>query len=82
MCGFRVYPLPPTLALIDSVKLGKRMDFDPTSWCAWPGATSRCAGCRPGCTTRRTASHFACARQRADLEDAHPLFFGMLLRAR
>ena len=28
MCGFRVYPLPPVLALIDSAKLGKRMDFD------------------------------------------------------
>lgn len=28
MCGFRVYPLPATLALINSVKLGKRMDFD------------------------------------------------------
>ncbi|MDU4249650.1 glycosyltransferase family 2 protein [Pseudomonas sp.] len=29
MCGFRVYPLGPTLELIDSAKLGKRMDFDP-----------------------------------------------------
>jgi glycosyltransferase involved in cell wall biosynthesis len=28
MCGFRVYPLPATLALIDTVTLGKRMDFD------------------------------------------------------
>ena len=28
MCGFRVYPLAPTLALIDQVDLGKRMDFD------------------------------------------------------
>lgn len=28
MCGFRVYPLAPTVALIDSVRLGKRMDFD------------------------------------------------------
>lgn len=28
MCGFRVYPLQPTVALIDSVKIGKRMDFD------------------------------------------------------
>ena len=28
MCGFRVYPLAPTLALLDSVELGKRMDFD------------------------------------------------------
>nr|WP_272888988.1 glycosyltransferase family 2 protein [Stutzerimonas stutzeri] len=28
MCGFRVYPLPPTLALLDSTTLGQRMDFD------------------------------------------------------
>ncbi|NVJ23530.1 MULTISPECIES: glycosyltransferase family 2 protein [Myxococcus] len=28
MCGFRVYPLAPTLALIDSVRIGRRMDFD------------------------------------------------------
>ncbi|POA22064.1 glycosyl transferase [Pseudomonas sp. FW300-N1A1] len=28
MCGFRVYPLPPTLAVIDSARVGKRMDFD------------------------------------------------------
>ncbi|MGA6099679.1 glycosyltransferase family 2 protein [Stutzerimonas marianensis] len=28
MCGFRVYPLRQTLALLDSTRLGKRMDFD------------------------------------------------------
>lgn len=28
MCGFRVYPLAPTLALINAVDIGKRMDFD------------------------------------------------------
>lgn len=28
MCGFRVYPLVPTLALIGKKKLGARMDFD------------------------------------------------------
>jgi hypothetical protein len=28
MCGFRVYPLVPTLALLDSQRLGPRMDFD------------------------------------------------------
>ncbi|MGP0171796.1 glycosyltransferase family 2 protein [Pseudomonas sp. NCHU5208] len=28
MCGFRVYPLRATLALLDTVKLGRRMDFD------------------------------------------------------
>lgn len=29
MCGFRVYPLEPTLRVLDSERLGKRMDFDP-----------------------------------------------------
>jgi predicted LPLAT superfamily acyltransferase len=28
MCGFRVYPLAATIALLDSVRLGRRMDFD------------------------------------------------------
>lgn len=28
MCGFRVYPLQSCCALLDKVKLGKRMDFD------------------------------------------------------
>lgn len=28
MCGFRVYPLAPTLALLDWQQLGPRMDFD------------------------------------------------------
>ncbi|BAP81380.1 glycosyltransferase family 2 protein [Stutzerimonas stutzeri] len=28
MCGFRVYPLPATLALLDATTLGQRMDFD------------------------------------------------------
>jgi glycosyltransferase involved in cell wall biosynthesis len=29
MCGFRVYPLPPVVRLIDEARLGRRMDFDP-----------------------------------------------------
>ena len=29
MCGFRVYPLASVVALFDSVRLGRRMDFDP-----------------------------------------------------
>jgi glycosyltransferase involved in cell wall biosynthesis len=28
MCGFRVYPLASTVALLNGVKLGQRMDFD------------------------------------------------------
>jgi len=29
MCGFRVYPLAATLAVLDGETLGRRMDFDP-----------------------------------------------------
>lgn len=29
MCGFRVYPIEPTMAVIDSSQMGRRMDFDP-----------------------------------------------------
>ena len=28
MCGYRVYPLAATVALLDSARLGRRMDFD------------------------------------------------------
>ena len=28
MCGFRVYPLAPTVALIQATRIGRRMDFD------------------------------------------------------
>lgn len=28
MCGFRVYPLAPVLALLETEKIGRRMDFD------------------------------------------------------
>jgi predicted LPLAT superfamily acyltransferase len=28
MCGYRVYPLAATVALLDAVQLGRRMDFD------------------------------------------------------
>lgn len=28
MCGFRVYPLGPTMAVIESCNIGQRMDFD------------------------------------------------------
>jgi glycosyltransferase involved in cell wall biosynthesis len=29
LCGFRCFPLVPTVALLDRVRLGDRMDFDP-----------------------------------------------------
>lgn len=29
MCGLRVYPLAPTLSVLDNAKIGQRMEFDP-----------------------------------------------------
>ena len=41
MCGFRVYPLAPVVALLDRSRPGRRMDFDPEilvrlSWAGMP----------------------------------------------
>lgn len=43
MCGFRVYPLAPTLALLDQVRFGQRMDFDTEIMVRlyWAGTPSR-----------------------------------------
>lgn len=35
MCGFRVYPVAPICALIDSSRIGDRMDFDPELMVKW-----------------------------------------------
>ncbi|KFB99307.1 glycosyl transferase/lysophospholipid acyltransferase [Trabulsiella guamensis ATCC 49490] len=42
MCGFRVYPIAPTLSLASRVSLGKRMDFDTEVMVRlyWQGNTS------------------------------------------
>lgn len=82
MCGFRVYPLPPTLALIDSVKLGKRMDFDPEilvrlSWRNQPMRWLPTHVHYP----QDGLSHFRLFHDNALISSMHTrLFFGMLLR--
>lgn len=38
MCGFRIYPLAATEALLRSEALGERMDFDIEVWCVSTGA--------------------------------------------
>ena len=82
MCGFRVYPLPVTLALIDSVSLGRRMDFDPEILVrlAWRN--------QPMCWLPTRVhypldglSHFRLFHDNALISKMHAkLFFGMLLR--
>ena len=56
MCGFRVYPLAATLALLDRQHIGARMDFDTEMlvrlhWRDVPTALAR----RPACRIRSTA---------------------------
>lgn len=83
MCGFRVYPLPPTLALIDSVQLGKRMDFDPEILVrlAWRNQPMRWLPTRVH-YPQDGLSHFRLFHDNALISKMHAkLFFGMLLRA-
>ncbi|MFT3806181.1 glycosyltransferase family 2 protein [Arenimonas sp.] len=82
MCGFRVYPLAPTVALIDQVRIGRRMDFDSEvlvrlHWRGVPMINR---------ATRVTypldgVSHFDVLRDNLRISRMHAkLFFGMLLR--
>lgn len=82
MCGYRVYPLPATIALIDSVQIGRRMDFDCEILVRlhWRGVPVR------NRQTRVTypldgISHFDVWRDNLRISRMHAkLFFGMLLR--
>jgi hypothetical protein len=83
MCGFRVYPLAPTLALIDEHCPGERMDFDPEllvrlHWRGVPIVN------RPTPVTYPPGgvSHFRPWRDNWAISRMHArLFFGMLRRA-
>lgn len=82
MCGFRVYPLDSTLDLIDSVKLGTRMDFDPEilvrlAWCEQPMHWLPIKVHYPA----DGLSHFRLFHDNALISKMHTkLFFGMLVR--
>ncbi len=83
MCGYRVYPLAATMALIESVALGMRMDFDVDILVRlyWRGVEVR------NRQTRVTypldgVSHFDVWRDNLRISRMHTmLFFGMLVRA-
>ncbi|PKH23699.1 acyltransferase [Enterobacterales bacterium CwR94] len=83
MCGFRVYPIAPTLALAERVALGKRMDFDTEVMVRlyWQGHPSVFL------PTRVTypadgLSHFDALKDNLRISWMHTrLFFGMLPRA-
>ncbi|MWV15331.1 glycosyltransferase [Pseudomonas sp. L-22-4S-12] len=83
MCGFRVYPLPATLALIDSCRLGKRMDFDTEILVrlAWRNQPMRWLPTQVHYPLDGL-SHFRLWLDNALISKMHAkLFFGMLLRA-
>lgn len=83
MCGMRVYPLAPTVALLRSARLGRRMEFDievlvRMSWRGVPivNVPTRVTYPADG------VSHFAPWRDNALISAMHArLFAGMLWRA-
>lgn len=82
MCGFRVYPLPQVLRLMDEETIGQRMDFDPEIIVRlfWRGVPVE------NLPTRVTypsdgISHFDIWRDNVRISRMHTrLFFGMLRR--
>ncbi|WP_241505895.1 glycosyltransferase family 2 protein [Parahaliea mediterranea] len=82
LCGFRVYPLAATLAIIDCDHTGDRMDFDPEilvrlHWAGVPVVELPSRVCYPA----DGVSHFRGLHDNALISWAHTrLFFGMLRR--
>jgi glycosyltransferase involved in cell wall biosynthesis len=83
LCGFRVYPLAATVALLDREHLGDRMDFDIEILVRLHWSGVRC--CNVPTHVRYPAdgvSHFRLLRDNALISRMHArCFFGMLLRA-
>ncbi|MEX3021762.1 glycosyltransferase [Kluyvera sp. STS39-E] len=82
MCGFRVYPVEPTLALAARVTLGQRMDFDTEVMVRlyWQGNSSHFV---PTCVTypQDGLSHFDALKDNLRISWMHTrLFLGMLPR--
>lgn len=83
MCGFRVYPLLPTVALLNTVQLGKRMDFDieilvRLSWQNQPMQWIKTKVHYP----QDGISHFKAGLDNMLISKMHArLFFGMLIRS-
>jgi len=83
MCGFRVYPLVPVVKLIDDVRLGYRMDFDPEllvrlHWRGIPILSLPTKVSYP----LDGISHFKAVLDNALISKMHArLFVGMLLRS-
>ncbi len=82
MCGFRVYPLSPTRALLEKYTVGKRMDFDTDILVRlyWQGLDVRHIPTRVTYEAE-IPSHFDILKDNIRISRMHTfLFFGMLLR--
>ncbi len=82
MCGFRVYPVAPVIALMSRHKIGSRMNFDTDILVRlyWDGLDVVNEGTRVGYPADGV-SHFRVWRDNALITAMHTrLFFGMLLR--
>ena len=82
MCGFRVYPVAPVVALAARCHLGKRMNFDPEVLVRlhWAGVDVVNTPTRVTYPTDGV-SHFLAFRDNALITRMHTvLFFGMLVR--
>lgn len=82
MCGFRVYPLAPALALCDQRPIGQRMDFDTEIMVRlyWQGTPSRFLATQV-VYPENGLSHFDAIRDNLRISWMHTrLFFGMLPR--
>ena len=83
MCGFRVYPLEPTLALMGRVRIGPRMDYDTDIMVRlyWAGTESLFLPTRVR-YPEDGLSHFRMLRDNGRMAWLHlRLFLGMLPRA-
>jgi glycosyltransferase involved in cell wall biosynthesis len=83
MCGFRVYPLKPTVEVIDQTPVGRRMDFDTDILVRlyWAGLGVKQLHTRVEYDTG-SPSHFDLVADNARISLMHArLFFGMLARA-
>lgn len=82
MCGFRVYPVSPVLALSQRHRLGERMDFDTEVLVrlCWSGLETVNVPTRVGYPADGV-SHFQVWRDNVQISRMHAtLFFGMLVR--
>ena len=83
MCGLRVYPLAATVALLDQVRLGQRMEFDTEVLVRLHWRGLRVLSLRTPVTYPQDGiSHFQLWRDNALISGMHArLFFGMLVRS-